>query len=60
MKKTQGIVYKTMNYVVVIFDFWKKILTIKWPRGVLGTQDLFFAHFTPFVALFSPLFFLIV
>ena len=27
-------------------------LTLNWPRGFLGTQDLFFAHFTTFACAF--------
>ena len=35
------------------------ILTLKWPRGggFLGTQDLFFAHFTTFASVFFTVIF---
>ena len=35
----------------------QKLLTLKWPRGFLGTQDLFFAHFTTFASAFFTVIF---
>ena len=33
------------------------VLTLKWPGGFLGTQDLFFAHFTTFASAFFTVIF---
>ena len=43
-----------------VFHTYTRINTLVTKGEFLGTQDLFFAHFTTFASAFSPLFFLIV
>ena len=69
-KKTTGSIYLFINFFAskeaypIVRQLEKitvkkaQVLTLKWPRGgFLGTQDLFFVHFTTFASAFFTVIF---